>query len=270
MRPTPRALRWFKHIERHGPQSSEFLYELTRDTHRCKDTALRDLQKLRAGGFLQLPKQQRATERAEFNPYIYDLTRQAHDHLKGLGLAEITVRLTGHWWHAYTVSAFTGSLDIVAQRNGNTFIPAHEILERNGAELAIPLHGGKVIPDQLFAIRYPEGFRAFMLEVDRGTEPIQSGAARKSLAKSVEQYSQLLNSDAHRRHYDLRANTLILWVFNNPARMVEFQNLLQARCPAQAPSFLCKVVPFRLSWENLQSLHQAAWVSANDEAVDGV
>ena len=50
VKPTAREIRWLKHVERHGPQSSQFLFELTRDTHRCKDTALRDLQKLRAGG----------------------------------------------------------------------------------------------------------------------------------------------------------------------------------------------------------------------------
>jgi hypothetical protein len=42
--PTPRELRWLAHIDRHGPQSSEFLYECTKDTHRCRDTSLRRLQ----------------------------------------------------------------------------------------------------------------------------------------------------------------------------------------------------------------------------------
>lgn len=57
IRPTARETRWLKHIERHGPQCSQYLYELTRDTHRCKDTALRQMQKLRAGGYLALPQQ---------------------------------------------------------------------------------------------------------------------------------------------------------------------------------------------------------------------
>ena len=74
VQPTNRALRWMNHIARHGPQSSAYLCELTRDTHRCKDTALRDLQKLRAGGLAHLSPQQRQVMRAEFNPYVYDLT----------------------------------------------------------------------------------------------------------------------------------------------------------------------------------------------------
>ena len=81
VRPTAREIRWLQHIERHGPLSSIHLHAHTEDTHRCRDTSLRQIQKLRAGGFLMLPRQQRFTEYADFNPYIYDLTRQARDYL---------------------------------------------------------------------------------------------------------------------------------------------------------------------------------------------
>ena len=172
--PTTREVRWFKHIERHGPQSSQYLYELTSDTHRCKDTALREMRKLRAGGFPMLPRQQRATEHADFNPYIYDMTKKAKDHLFDLGVAEPTVRPTGHWWHGYLTSCVTSSIDLAASRNGVRYIPAHEILAINGAPLAIPIGGQKLIPDQLFALDYCGRFRAFALEVDRGTEPMAS------------------------------------------------------------------------------------------------
>ncbi len=112
--PTNREVRWLKHIERHGPQSSVYLHELTSDTHRCQDTSLRQLQRLRAGGFLMLPRQQRATERAEFNPYIYDLTAKARYWLADREFHEPTVRPTGHFWHSYTVSCITSSIEIAA------------------------------------------------------------------------------------------------------------------------------------------------------------
>ncbi|MEH6727777.1 MAG: replication-relaxation family protein, partial [Hyphomicrobiales bacterium] len=131
--PTNREVRWLKHIERHGPQSSTYLYELTRDTHRCKDTALRQMQKLRAGGYLRLPNQQRATAHASFNPYIYDLTPKATAHLFDLGVSELTVRPTGHWWHGYMTSCVTSSIDITAARDGVQYIPAHEILRIKNA-----------------------------------------------------------------------------------------------------------------------------------------
>ncbi|MEM7691050.1 MAG: replication-relaxation family protein [Pseudomonadota bacterium] len=270
VRPSARALRWFKHIQRHGPQSSELLYEATRDTHRCKDTALRDLQKLRAGGYLRLPRQQRQTERAEFNPYIYDLTPQAKRHLRGLGQDEPTIRPTGHWWHGYLCSAFTGSLDIFATRQDRTYIPAHTILARSDADLAIPLPTGRIVPDQLFAVRYEQGFRAYLLEVDRGTEPVSSQAARKSLATSIDQYVEVFSTELHRDHYGLRASTSVLWVFTCPARRTRFRELVAARAGPYAAYFLTKVLPARLGWAELAALHERSWLSGTDRMVQGL
>ncbi|WP_421702328.1 replication-relaxation family protein [Aliiroseovarius sp.] len=242
VRPTAREIRWLKHIERHGPQSSQYLYELTRDTHRCKDTALRQMQKLRAGGFLCLPPQQRATEQADFNPYIYDLTKAAKDHLNDLGIAEPTVRPTGHWWHGYATSCVTSSIDIAAARQSVRYIPAHTILAKRNASYEIPLNRGKLIPDQLFALDYGGSFRAFALEVDRGTEPIQSKAARKSLARSVDQYAEILERGVHRNHYGLKANLLVLWVFISRIRQERFLEKLEGCSPLVRQSVLSTVV----------------------------
>ncbi|HCP81858.1 MAG TPA: hypothetical protein DIT67_09805 [Octadecabacter sp.] len=191
VRPAIREIRWLQHIERHGPQSSRYLYEKTRDTHRCKDTALRQMQKLRAAGFLMLPRQQRAAEHADFNPYVYDLTTKAKDHLFDLDIAEPAIRPTGHWWHGYMTSCVTSSIDIAAARDGVRYIPAHEILAIKDAPLAMPIGRGKLIPDQLFALDYGGSFRAFALEVDRGTEPKTTTAKRKSLASSIDLYRKL-------------------------------------------------------------------------------
>lgn len=226
--PTNREIRWLKHIERHGPQSSVYLYELTFDTHRCKDTALRDMQKLRAGGFLSLPPQQRATERAEFNPYIYDLTPKAKRWLADQGLAELTVRPTGHWWHGYAVSCVTSAIDIAAKQDGVRYIPAHEILARKSVGLGIPVNGKLLVPDQLFALDYGGSYRAFLLEVDRGTEPVSSAAARKSYVSSIAQYSEVLRYSLHRDHYGLKANLLVLWVFSTQVRVQRFLELAHA------------------------------------------
>ena len=188
VRPTAREIRWLKHIERHGPLSSAYLHALTEDTHRCRDTSLRQLQKLRAGGFLMLPRQQRFTEHADFNCYIYDQTKQARTYLIDLGLAEPTLRPTGHWGHGADVTSMTSAIDVVAARDNVRFIPSHEILAIKKASLAIPIGNRKLVPDQLFALDYGGKYLAFMLEVDRGTEPKTSSAARKSYASSIELY----------------------------------------------------------------------------------
>lgn len=229
--PIDRDIRWLKHIERHGPLSSVHLIELTRDTHRCRDTGLRRLQALRAGGFLSLPKQQRACARAEFRPYVYDLAPKGLQYLRATGLAENTLRPTGHWWHLHETAMFTAGVDLEAQRRGFRYIPAHEILERAGSPLAIPLHRSKLIPDQLFAIDYGSLFRAFMVEVDRGTEPIASARTQKSWRSALRQYEDAFRAGLPNRHYHLKAPVQTLWVHMAEARHRSFEEVLRRhRC----------------------------------------
>ena len=240
VRPTAREVRWLKHIERHGPQSSQYLFVLTRDTHCCMDTALRQMQKLRAGGYLMLPRQQRAIERAEFNPYIYDLTKRGKSHLVDLGIAEPTVIPTGHWWHGYMTSCITSSIDIAAARDGVRYIPAHEILAIKDVPLAIPVGLGKLIPDQLFALDYGGSYRAFALEVDRGTEPKSSPVNRKSWARSIEQYWQIIDRSLYKSHYGLKANLLVLWAFNSWSNEGKFREIVEDKTSMVSKSFLTK------------------------------
>ena len=218
VRPTNRELRWLAHIERHGPQASTTLIDLTADTHRCRDTALRALQRLRAGGLLRLPPQQRMIARAEFHPYIYDTTPKAQVFLKEAGLYAETLRPTGHWWHAFGVASVTSAIDIAATQAGVRFIPAHTILARAGSKLPIQGHMTTIIPDQLFALDYSGSFRAFVLEVDRGTEPLTSQRQRKSLSASIAAYAEAQTADRLRSAYGLKAPVIVLWVFNAKAR----------------------------------------------------
>ncbi|QXT41151.1 replication-relaxation family protein [Gymnodinialimonas ceratoperidinii] len=225
--PNGRDICWLKHIERHGPLTSVHLYEMTKDTHRCKDTALRRLQALRAAGLLFLPKQQRACERAEFRPYVYDLAPKGQLFLKDAGLKENTVRPTGHWWHLHDTAMFTAQIDLRARQGGYRYIPAHEILKRAGTSLAIPMGRRKLIPDQLFAIDYGGRFRAFMVEVDRGTEPIASTSTRKSWASALTQYDEAFRLGLPNRHYGLKAPVQVLWGHRTEARCGAFARLLK-------------------------------------------
>lgn len=232
VRPTARELRWFAHIDRHGPQSSEFLYEFTRDTHRCRDTSLRRLQTLREANYLRLPPQQRQIAKANFNPYIYDLTPLGWEVLSHEKDLERHYRPTGHWWHGYWVSSISSSIEITTKRAGMDYIPAAQILTIRHVELAIPLDRTKLIPDQIFAIRFPDGYRAFALEVDRGTEPVHSNAARKSLQRSVTQYRQVLSQRLYQKHYGIKSKLSVLWVFLRKSRKRQFLELNDIRFSA--------------------------------------
>lgn len=242
VRPTARELRWFAHIDRHGPQSSEFLFELTRDTHRCRDTSLRRLQALRTAGYLRLPPQQRQIAKADFNPYVYDLTPRGWDLLSHEQDLERHCRPTGHWWHGLWVSAISSAIEIEAVREGHEFVPAARILAIKRASLAIPLQQGKLIPDQVFAIKGPDGYCTFALEVDRGTEPMRSTAARKSLKRCAGQYCAVLDGKLHQRHYGLTCNLGVLWIFMSAARERHFrENIIRNDQRFDTKSFIALV-----------------------------
>lgn len=262
--PTARELRWFAHIDRHGPQSSEFLYELTRDTHRCRDTSLRRLQALREAGYLRLPPQQRQIAKADFNPYVYDLTPLGWDVLSYIKDLERRCRPTGHWWHGYWVSAVSSAIEIEATRAELKYIPATQILGINNVDIAIPLERGKLIPDQLFAIKYPDGYRAFALEVDRGTEPVRSGSARKSLFLSLERYREVKMQQLHSKHYGLKSPLLVLWLFTSEIRRRAFLNLLGSKDNSTFTSVSSSLLP---RWGNLQFSVQSLWIGSDKASV---
>jgi hypothetical protein len=267
IRPTPRELRWLAHIARHGPQSSLALYDLTSDTHTCRDTALRHLQRLRAGGYLCLPPQQRFTARAEFNPYVYDLTERAKDGLRDHGLATPKRPVSGPWAHQFLTASITSAIEIAAQRQGASYIAQHEILARRNAPLGIPIGRNVLIPDQLFALHYGHGFRAFMLEVDRGAEPLTSSAARKSLSSAIDLTAQMLRQRRYEAHYGLKANLLILWVFTAPSRADRFLELVAGIALDQAGAFLVTALPVpHTSRKPLMPLVTGPWRRATHPA----
>jgi hypothetical protein len=225
---------------------------------------LRQLQKLRAGGLLRLPRQQRATEHADFNPYIYDLTKLGKDHLFDQGEVEPTIRPTGHWWHGFATSCVTSSIDIAAKSRDVRYIPAHTILAKKGASFEIPMERGKLIPDQLFALDYGGSFRAFLLEVDRGTEPGKSSAARKSLSRSIEQYATLIERDLHKAHYGLKANLLVLWVFTSRTRQMRFLDMLKDRSQRVQHSTLTQTIELHQIVKHPEiAVYENAWQRAS-------
>jgi len=135
-------------------------------------------------------------------------------------------RPTGHWWHSFTTGCITSAIEICGRQNGYEFNPGDRILALRNAKLGIPVGRQTVVPDQIFALRSKTGFRSYVLEVDRGTEPVQSSAARKSLKASVEQYAQIFRDQTHKPHFGLKSNLIVLWVFTTATRRDRFLELV--------------------------------------------
>lgn len=201
------------------------------------------MQKLRAGGFLTCPTQQRATENANFNPYIYELTPRALAWLDHCGLLDNTVRPTGHWVHQYMVSCITASIDIALQRAGMSYIPAHAILQRSGSTLSAQLDRKALTPDQLFGIDYGGRYRFFCVEADRGTEPKNSKAARKSYHSSIEDYASFIGDGLYKDHYGLTAGMLLLYVFSSKSNEHRFLETARALLGNRSAYILTQTIP---------------------------
>ena len=91
---------------------------------------------------------------------------------------------------------------------------------------AIVLSAGKLIPDgKPFAIRHGSRWR-FILgkEIDRGTEPLASRAARRSIRQKLERYADCFSGKLYTRHYGF-PNSVVLFVVTSHARMNSMMRL---------------------------------------------
>ncbi|MEP5368499.1 replication-relaxation family protein, partial [Parvibaculum sp.] len=209
-------------IHHHGPLSSIYLPEFRKPHGVSRQVAVRRLNFLfnetRAvdgGAYLSRPLHQTRTEYAHSKHLVYDLTPASEKLLKRLGKWSASAPSSRNpWTHAFMVSSITASIDLACRRAGLSFIPGHELLDRaettlrqtvgfkwKGRELTVDL-----TPDALFAIDYGGKYRVFMVEADRGTEPIlTSTASRKSIYRNLLQYRAFVGEGVYQKAYKLQA-----------------------------------------------------------------
>ena len=73
-----------------------------------------------------------------------------------------------------------------------------------------------VTPDYQFAIQYPDGrFRAFLVECDRGTMPVDRGnLLQTSLKRKILAYAAAKRANLHQRHFGWKAFRVLLITTN--------------------------------------------------------
>lgn len=94
---------------------------------------------------------------------------------------------------------------------------------------AIPLKSGAIIPDgKPFAIRRGSQWRFILgVEIDRGTEPLATGSARRSIKQKLERYAECFNDRVFTSHYGF-PNSLVLLVTTSPERMKSMMTLTES------------------------------------------
>ncbi len=213
--PNPRQVRWLQWLNLHGLASTKYLHECTSGTHRCVQTTSRMLRQLYDGQLIMKPRQQRATTSADSNFTIYALSERGAVYLKDAGLWVDAIQPTGHWVHQYMVACIAASLHLTCQRAGLQFIPGHKITQQLAVKIPYDWNGRRyentLIPDSLFAIRYPTGFIAYALEADRSTETIDpTSPYRKSVRRNVRQYENLVGTGRYKEVFNLNCPLMVL------------------------------------------------------------
>ena len=211
IRLTDRDLLWLKKLARHGPLPTSYLLAFSSGTHDSEKRAQERLGDLfhegntaHGGAYLDRPAQQFATLKAGYNQIVHDISKAGQKALREAGLAEPGSIHHGPWLHRHMVACTTASIELATlARSDLSFIPGSAVLDRAGSELRVPVttphpdtgrpNTKDLIPDALFGVEYHTDrgsrYRFFVVEADRGTEPVTSRSwNRKSFLRHLAQY----------------------------------------------------------------------------------
>lgn len=179
----------------------------------------------RLGRLAREPHGYLVRRQARYKHAVYARTPKADAYL-----GEKRIRDRDPFAHRLLQDLVTASLALTVSRtSGLTFLPWLDLAATgkipaptlDGPEPhAIPLQSGKLIPDgKPIAIRAATRWRFVLgLEIDRGTEPLTSPQARRSIAKKLESYAECFASKLYTSHYGF-PNAVVLFVTTSPARM---------------------------------------------------
>lgn len=248
-----RDIRWLEALRDHGPLPSHYLHAFTEATHRSAKSARIRLTDLASetntphgGVYLTRPAAQRSGANVFNRSLVYDLSKAGW---KALGTPKSDFcRPTGPFAHQLMVSCVTASIELSCLNFGNMrYIPGWQILARAGASFGVETkikmspkskaERHRLVPDQLFAIEFNKGgqksYLAFLVECDRGTEPVISAStARKSYLRNYLQYREFVGAGKYKEKYGLKTSCLVLNVMNRPGRQKRYMDLIQQQSPS--------------------------------------
>jgi len=243
-----RDIRWLKALRDHGPLPSHYLHAFTETTHRSAKSARLRLTDLASeintpngGVYLTRPPAQRSGANVLNRSLVYDLSKAAWKALEAS--RSDFCRPTGPFPHQLMVSCVTASIELSCLNSSSMrYIPSWQILARVDASLGVETtieippqcksERHRLVPDQMFAIEFSKNnqktYLAFLVECDRGTEPVISGnTARKSYLRNYYQYREFIGSGRYKEQYGLKANCLILNVMNSAGRQKRYMELIK-------------------------------------------
>lgn len=226
MRLEPRDYHILELLQRHKMLSSRYLYPFTEHMAKDRYGFSKRLLALRQAGYIYRPEAF-IKPHIDADYHVFELTPKGRETL-GDKRDRYAHPISGWDEHAFMASTITANLELEARKAGYQYISQEEILSRAPREtqtakspLRIPSTVFKDFPrgravcekgtdaDQLFGIEYGAGARFFVLEADRGHEPLtrknfddflnQTSIERKMLG-----YANIYEKQAWQRHFGIK------------------------------------------------------------------
>jgi hypothetical protein len=190
------------------------------------------------GQYLERPFKQFETLDPRANEIVHSLSKNGEQVLKEAEMwHEHSPSHTGNFKHAVMTACITASFELGARERGFRYIHQHELLQRAQTRLEVDVDG-ILIPDGLFALEMNDRFMVFFLEVDRGTEPLETKRIRKSWKRNVQQYKKLLGSGLYKGVFKLKAQAVLLNVTISQARLARMIDVIQKEFVGGCPYIL--------------------------------
>lgn len=279
----------FEALRRHGPLSTNFLFEFIRGLRPNYNHHQHRLREL-CDGSIEDPRPhlirppQLNPHYALSQPSIYDLAPRTTQML-ATERRPAPIR-TDHYVHRFMGACVSSSIELTAKQFDVRYIGREEIFQnpkcpettrRQGNPLALPIASFErkaVVPDDLFGLQYTDGgFAFFAVEIDRHTESIErSNPSQTAFAKKIAGYFEILREGRFRANWGI-PNLTILTVTTNARHAESLVAYLERQCePTLAPKFFFRTdnrfdAAWRVPRALLSELITAPWTTTRGTAV---
>lgn len=243
----------FEALHRHGPLPTHYLFRFS--GRKSFNTFQHRLTKLYNGAgaasYLVRPPQQFASFHARYQHMVYDLSDSAKALLRERGKLSPFLLRSDPFLHRL-MSACVGASIELACRNLR-YIPRAEVLARNGNRMELPLSSrvakDRLVPDDLFGLKWDNTVRFFAVEIDRNTESIaQRKRGNTTFGEKLLCYLDAMRNHVYHEQWGIR-NLSILTITTNDGHARNLQRCVQTLDRSLADRFYFKTVPeFGPNW----------------------
>jgi hypothetical protein len=243
----------FAALARHGPLPTHYLF---RFSGRANFNSFQHrLTKLYNGAgedsYLIRPSQQFASFRARYQHVVYDLAAAARRILRERGDFSTFIRRTDPFLHRLMGACVGASIELGCK--DIRYISRGEILSRKGNRLELPLSMSsdkiKLVPDDLFGLKWDQSVRFFAVEIDRNTESItRKQVGSTTFTEKLRSYLSAMRSQVYHEQWAIR-NLSVLVVTTSDRHAANLKERVHVLDGSLATRFYFRCVPqFGINW----------------------